>query len=93
MGRTRQHESTSDQFTVCDAITGLAANDFKLPNDDPFCIDNENESAVILEVKFYGMDAFVSKKIYPGPNVFLLKAVKKNMLLSAPELANLKYGY
>lgn len=93
MGDTRTHHSTSDQYTVCHSMPNLATENFSLPNGELFGIDNENETAVVLSVKFTDMDTFVSKKIYPGPNAILLKEVEKNTTLSAPEIANLKYGY
>jgi len=93
MGSTLEHDNTPDQIGVCGAITNLATADFEVDNGQHFIIDNENEEAVVLEVKFARMDTFVSKKIYPGPNLFLLKAIKQNEVLTAPELANLKYGY
>lgn len=92
MGKTRTHETTSDQWTVCDAITDLATANFTLTGR-LFNIDNENEEAVVLSVKFSDMDTFVSKKFLPGPNPFLIKEIEMNEVLTAPELALLKYGY
>lgn len=93
MGNTLTHESTSDQFTVCDVIPDLATTNFTLPNDQFFNVDNENDAAVILSVKFAGMSTFVSKKFNPGPNAYLIKEIEANAVLTAPELSNLKYGY
>lgn len=93
MGATNEHESTPDQLGFCRAITDLDTANFTAPNGNHFCIDNENEEAIMLSVKFVNDDTFISKKIYPGPNSFLLKEIEQNTVLTAPELANLKYGY
>ena len=93
MGKSLTHDNTPDQFAVCKPIPNLATTNFVTPNGNLFAIDNENDAAVILSVKFARDDVFVSKKIYPGPNCFLLKEIAKNTVLTAPELANLKYGY
>jgi len=93
MGKTKTQDSTPDQFGTCDAITGLATTNFKFADGRHFCIDNENETAVILSVKFINGSYFISKKIYPGTNPFLIKEIEANVLLTVEELANLKYGY
>jgi hypothetical protein len=93
MGNTLQKDSTPDSFGTWGAITDLATEDFKLDGGQKFCIINENEDAVMLEVKGSRMTGFVNTKIYPNANLFLVKEIKVNTLLTDPELANLKYGY
>lgn len=93
MGDTRSHHATSDQYSACFSMPDLATENFSLPNGELFSIDNENETAVMLSVKFADMDVFVSKKIYPGPNAILLKEVEANAILTAPEIANLRPAY
>ena len=93
MGKTITSDNTPDQFSICNVIPNLATVNFKEPNGNLFCIDNENEAAVLLSVKFARMDTFVTKKFYPGPNPYLIKEIAKNTTLTAPEIANLKYGY
>lgn len=93
MGQTIQKDSTPDSFGTWGAITDLATKNFKLEDGQKFCIINENEEAVMLEVKGSRMTEFVDTKIYPSANLYLVKEVKLNALLTAPELANLKYGY
>jgi len=93
MGTSRTHDNTSDQWTVCGEITDLETANFQVENGQLFNIDNENETAVVLSVKLARMETFVSKKFLPGPNPFLIKEIEANVVLTAPELALLKYGY
>jgi len=93
MGNTRTSDDTSDWFAICKPIPNLATTNFVAPNGNLFGIDNENEAAVYLSVKYARDDVFVSKKFYPGKNCDLLKEIAKNTVLTVPELANLKYGY
>lgn len=90
MGTTNQHFSTSDLLSSCTPMTYLSVENFVAANGEHFNIDNENDEAVILSVKFAGDDVFIPKKIYPKTNPFLLKEVEKNEVLTETQLTNLK---
>ena len=93
MGRTLSYNNTPDQFGNCGSMPDIATANFKFASGQTFNIDNENDIPVTLEVMFANMTTFVSKVFQVGPNPYLLKEVKANAVLTAGQLALLKYGY
>lgn len=91
MGRSSKYDFGPDWFADCGAITNLATANFSLAGKG-FGVDNENDDAVFLEVKFMNSDTFINKKFQPGPNPYLIKEIKQNILLTADQLGKLKYG-
>jgi hypothetical protein len=96
MGKSLEHNSTPDQYSTYGPLTGLATGDFTLASGDQFRnfnVINENTDPVTLEVKFAAMTTFQACVFQVGPNPYLIKAVKANAVLTAPQIALLKYGY
>lgn len=93
MGKSLSHFTTPDGFSVCDVIPNLATVNFTLAGDVPFCVDNENDAPVTLSVKFAEMTTFVSKVFQVGANPYLIKEIAANAVLTAGQIALLKYGY
>lgn len=91
MGRTNGYNFTPEWFGKCGAISNLATQNFTLGGEH-FGIDNENDEAVFLEVKFVEGTEFINKKFLPGPNPYLIKEVKTNTTLTADQLSKLKWG-
>ena len=63
-------------------ITGLADNDFVLPNNAAFVVKNDNDERVAVEVKYEGTTVFVPTKLDTGWNEDLIIAIKQNALVS-----------
>ena len=91
MGKTLSNFSTPDQWAVLGNLSSLANEDYSPANH--FNLDNQNDEAVTLSVKGAGMETFESMKIYPGPNLVLLKEIAKNTILTPTQLLNIKTGY
>ena len=81
------------QISMWAAITNLGTADFTLSGNKVFCIKNENDDAVSLEVKPADGSDYVATKFNPGWNIELVKAVKTNTVLTSDQLSKLKYGY
>ncbi|MBN2660803.1 MAG: hypothetical protein JXR54_06010 [Tannerellaceae bacterium] len=90
---TRSGDVVSLQAGMFEAITNLDSADFKLEGEQAFQVKNENDTEVLLEVLPASGTDYVAMKFYPGWNVEIVKAVKQNVVLTADERANLKYGF
>jgi hypothetical protein len=92
MGQTLQKDRTPDGFGIVGLLADIKTKNFKLTGGTGFCIINENEDAVTLEIKCNRMTTFQAMKIYPNANLFFVKEVKVNASLTDAVAANLKFG-
>ena len=68
---------TSPQVSLFGKVTNLASKNFKLSQNAPFLIKNDNADEVILEVMPRHGTAFVSTKFAPGWNPEIVTEIKK----------------
>lgn len=76
-----------------DNVTDLDSENFSIESGKKyFMIKNENNANIILEVKPARGTEFVSTTFYPGWNIEMVKEIKTNTVLTAEEIANIKWG-
>ena len=72
----RNGDVTSPQISVMGSITFADNENFK--KDTPFCIKNDGETAVVLEVNLLGMPegAFIATRFETGWNPEIVREIK-----------------
>lgn len=84
----RNGDLTSPQISVMGTITFTDNENFK--KDTPFCIKNDGEAAVVLEVNLWGMPEgeFIATRFETGWNPEIVREVKTTSQTNA-----LLWGY
>lgn len=87
MGQNRNGDVVSAQVSVA-GVVDFANGNFK--KDAPFCIKNDGEAAVVLEVNLWGMPegVFISTRFETGWNPEIVREIKKTSIN-----ATLLWGY
>ena len=87
MGQNRNGDVVSAQVSVIGNVD-FAKGNFK--KDVPFCIKNDGDAAVILEVNLWGMPKgeFISTRFETGWNPEIVREIKKTSIN-----ATLLWGY
>lgn len=84
----RNGDVTSPQISVIGSITFADSENFK--KDTPFCIKNDGDAAVVLEVNLWGMPEgeFIATRFETGWNPEIVREVKTTSQTNA-----LLWGY
>lgn len=85
---TRSGEKVSPQIAKMGTMD-IATGDFTMTDGQAFCIKNDGDAAVFLNVKLAGMDGFINTRFDCGWNPEIVKAVAQD----ASVVSNLKWGY
>ena len=87
MGQNRNGDVVSAQVSVA-GVVDFANGSFK--KDAPFCIKNDGEAAVVLEVNLWGMPEgeFITTRFETGWNPEIVREIKKTSIN-----ATLLWGY
>ncbi len=74
--QNRNGDAVSAQISVAGAVQFTGTDNFK--KDQPFCLKNDGETAVILEVNLWGMEPgeFVQTRFEVGWNPEIVREIK-----------------